>query len=92
MCEITYHRNDVRHTISRVNDGSGERPIRHLVRRPRRCEGKNCLDRDIQTSDVEGLEEDLRSRFAILWWIQWGLGLIPAQLDVRTTPQPRTNN
>lgn len=73
---VAYNRNDVGHTISRVNDGSSESSIRHLVRRPRRSKGEDGLNRDIQTSDIKGLEEDLRSRLAILWGIQRGFGLI----------------
>ena len=67
--------NDVRDTIARVNDGAGERAVRHAVRGPGCGEREDGLDGDIEALDVEGLEEDLGRLLAILWRVQWGFGL-----------------
>lgn len=63
------------HTITRVDDRSSQCAVGNLVGRPRGCESQYGLDSDIQSFDIEGLEEDLGSLFPILWWIQRRLGL-----------------
>ena len=33
------------------------------------------MDGDVESLDIEGLEEDLGRLLAVLWRVQWGFGL-----------------
>lgn len=64
---------DVGHTVTGVNDGTGERAVRDFRRSPRRGQCQDGLDSDIHAGAVEGLEEDLGRVLAVLGGVQ-GLG------------------
>ena len=51
-------RDNVRDTVSGVDDCAGEGAVGRLVGRPGGGKGENCLDGDVETLDVEGFEED----------------------------------
>ena len=74
--DITFRaRNNVGDTISRIDDSSSECAVGNAVGRPGRGQSKDSLDGNIETLDVEGLEEDLRSLFTVLRRVKRGLGL-----------------
>ena len=68
-------RDNVRDTIARVNNCSGERTIRDLVGGPGGGEGEHCLDGDVETFDIERFEKDLRSLFSVLGCVERRFGL-----------------
>jgi len=68
-------RNDMRDTISRVDDGSSEGPVGNAVGRPGGGKGEDGLNGDIETLDIERFKEDFSGLLAILRWIKRGLGL-----------------
>lgn len=68
-------RNNMSNAVSRVDDSSSERSVCDTVGRPGRGQSEDGLDGDIETLDIEGLEEDLRSLFTVLWRIERGLSL-----------------
>jgi len=59
-------RNDVRDSISSVDNCPRQRTLFHLLRGPTGGEGEHSLHCDIQALDVEGLEHDLGGQLAIL--------------------------
>jgi len=65
----------VGNSVARVNDGSGQRAIRNLVRGPGGSEGEHCLDGNVETLDVKRFEKDLCSLFPIFWCVERRLGL-----------------
>lgn len=62
--------NDVSDTVSGIDNGAGESAVCDAVRGPGSCECENGLDGDVETFDVEGLEEDFGGLFSILGWIE----------------------
>ena len=69
---------DVRDTITRVDDRACQRPVRDAVRGPGRGEREHGLHGDVETLDIEGLEEDLGRLLAVLWRVERWLGLYVA--------------
>jgi hypothetical protein len=63
-------RDDVSHTVARVDDGASQRAVGHAVRGPRCGEGEHGLDGYVQPLDVERLEEDFGRLLAILRGVQ----------------------
>lgn len=76
---------DVGDTVARVNNCARQCPVYHAIRRPGSRKGKYSLDSDIETLDVEGLEEDLCGLFPVLGWIKWRLGLLTDKATVRSS-------
>lgn len=70
----TYHRNDVRDTISTVNDNTRQRSFFDRSRRPTSCKRQHRLHRDVKTRHVEGLKHNFRCVFAILGRVEWRFG------------------
>ena len=68
-------RDNVRDTVSGIDDSSGKGTVGNAVRGPGRREGEHRLDGDVQTLDVEGFEEDFGGLFPVLGWVQGRLGL-----------------
>ena len=64
-------RNDVGNTIARIDDRAGQGTISNPRRGPGGREGKDCLDCDVETLDVERFKENLRSLLSVLWRVQW---------------------
>ena len=65
---------DVSHTITRVDNGTGEGTLGHLAAGPGGSEGENGLNGDVETGDVEGLEEDLGEVLTVLGGVERRLG------------------
>ena len=66
---------DVRYTITRVDDSACQGTVCDTIRGPRSGECKYGLDSDIQAFDVEGLEEDFGSLLSVLGCIERRFGL-----------------
>lgn len=67
-------RDDVSHTITRVNDGTGESTLSHLAAGPGGSKGENGLNSDVKAGDVEGLKEDLSEVLTVLGGVERRLG------------------
>jgi hypothetical protein len=69
--DITFcARNNVRHTVARVDDGTCQRAIRDAVRRPGGGEGEHGLHGDVETFDVERFKKDFGRLLPILRWVK----------------------
>lgn len=71
----------MRDAVARVDDGARQRPVCHAIGRPRGREGEYGLYSDIETLDVEGLEEDLGGLFPVLGRIERRFGLLTTIKD-----------
>ena len=61
---------DMGDAVARVDDRAGQGAVGHAVRGPRCGEGEHGLDGDVQSLDVERLEEDFGRLLAILRRVQ----------------------
>jgi len=61
---------DVGHTITRVDNGTGEGTILDLLLGPRGGKGEHGLHGDVKAGNVEGLEEDLCEVLTVLGGVQ----------------------
>ena len=68
-------RNNVSHTVTGIDDRTGQCAVGAAIRGPRRGKGQHSLNSNVQTLDVERLEENLGRLFTILRWVQRGLSL-----------------
>ena len=68
-------RNNVSDTVAGIDDRACECAVGDAIRGPRGGEGEHGLNGNVQTLDVERLEENLGRLFAILRWVQRGLSL-----------------
>lgn len=66
---------DVRHTISRVYNGTRESTVCDTVGGPGGGKGEHGLNGDVEALDVERLEEDLCGLFTVLWRVKRWFGL-----------------
>lgn len=83
---------DMGHAVARVDDRTGQRTVAHAVRGPRCGEGKHGLDGDVQSLDVERLEEDFGRLLAILRRVQRRFGLCePSMQKGRTKVGSRSH-
>ena len=61
---------NVRDTITGIDNSAGQRAVRDFSGGPGCGEGEDGLDGDVQAGAVEGLKEDLGGIFAVLGWVQ----------------------
>lgn len=66
------HGDDMGDAITTVDDRASQGPVTDLPRGPACSEGQDGLDGNVESWDVEGLKEDLRGLFPVLWGIEWG--------------------
>ena len=71
----THDWDNVSDSVSRVNDGPGQRAVGDLGAAPARGEREDGLDGDVESLDVERLEHDLRRRLAVLGRVERRLRL-----------------
>ncbi len=67
---ITYHRDHMRNSISRIDYSSSESSLFYVLGSPRSSKSKYCLHSDVQSWYVEGFEHNLSSEFTILGGIE----------------------
>jgi len=70
----TYDRDDVGDTITRVNDGTGQGTL-SLLGGPGGSQGKDGLDGNVQTGNIESLEHNFSGVLTILGRVQGRLSL-----------------
>ena len=66
---------DMCDTVARVDDSLSKRAVDDSVRRPRSGRREHGLHGEVQSLDVERLEEDLGGLLSVLWCIEGWFGL-----------------
>ena len=68
------NRDDVSHTSSGINNGTGKGSVGNLRRGPRGSNSKDSLNGNVQPRDVEGLKHNLSSVLTVLRGVEGRLG------------------
>lgn len=87
---MTYDGDNVRDTISRINDSSSKSPVGDFRTAPTSCESEDSLDSDVETLHVERLEHDLCGRLSVLRRVERGLSLREC-VSSAPSPEHRTH-